>query len=221
MVRPRYQSDDDRLKTRPHTKIHHTTRTHRKTAAHWHRADFRGQFLGLLQVAVMAHAARDGGRVYLGRQDVEFISGKRRRDVALTSVERLADVLEYHHERLGDVLVIDIPKLAEKQGFHPALGGVTPRTPSASEAEADTETDTPPYPPGGAGSEDGFKNDGNEGPRRLRDLSECERKWAHEMATGKDPRWIEQRDGLHAGELDRLSHVVGGIRSRLERGLSA
>ncbi len=221
MPRPRHPSDDKRLKTRPHTKIHHTTRTHRKTAAHWHRADFRGQFLGLLQVAVTANAARVGGRVHLGRQDVEFISGKRRRDVALTSVERLADVLEYHHERLGDVLVIDIPKLAEKQGFNSAFGGVTPRTPSASESEADTETDTPPYPPKGDESEDGFKNDGEARPRRLRDLTDREQIWAHELATGKDPCWIEQREGLKPGELDRLSHVVGAIRSRLELGRPA
>ena len=167
MARQRYQSDEERLKTRPHVKIHLTARTHRKLAAHWHRAEFRGQFLGLLEVAVTAHAAQNGGRVYLGRQDVEYVSGRRRRDVALTSCERLADVLEYHHERQGDVLVIDIPKLAVKQGFHSAPGVATPRTPSASDSDSDTDTDSPPTPPGGDGAgTDGKNEDGQDKPPR-------------------------------------------------------
>lgn len=233
MARTRFPSDDQRLKTRPHTKIHHTTRTHRKTAGDWHRPEFRGQFLGLMQVAVMANAARNDGRVYLGRQDIEFISGRHRHDFALKSVQSLADKLEYPHECHGDVLVIDIPKLAQKQGFYSARCGATPRTPPDSVAsESESEADSPLTPPKGDGAEDGFKKedtrthltadrDGCAGPKRLRDLTDCEQVWAREMATGKDVRWIEKREGLQAGELDRLAHVVGTIRSRLERGLPA
>ena len=53
----------------------------------------------------------------------------------------------------------------------------------------------------------------------MRDLTSCERGWTKELATGKEQRWIEERDGLEPGELDRLGNVVRAIRSRFERGL--
>ena len=142
VARPQYPSDRSRAKTRPHAKVHLSARTHRKTAGHFDDAEFRGQFLGLLMVAVEANSARVGGKLHLSRANVAWISGKRRADVALKSVQRLLNVLEYSWELQGEVLVTSIPKLAKKQGFDSALRSGATRTPDSPDTDTDTDTET-------------------------------------------------------------------------------
>jgi len=141
--RPRYPSDDKRLRQRPHVKIHLSVRTHRKTVGHFDGAEFRGQFLALMMVAAEAFAGRAGGKLHLGPADIAWISGKRRPDVASTSVQRLLNVLEYSFERRGDVIVTSIPKFSKKQGYGSADGGGTPRSPETPKEPKNQGTKEP------------------------------------------------------------------------------
>ena len=99
MARPQYPSDLKKLKTRPHTKVHHSLHNHRKTAARWGDPVFRGQLVGLFDVATRAYSSRIfGGELQLGSSDLRFISGKSQGPAAFRIVIELLRIMEYDYE---------------------------------------------------------------------------------------------------------------------------
>lgn len=117
MPRKQYPSDTNRRKQKPHVKIHLSLMSHRKTVGHADSAEFRGQLLGLFMLAAQRFIGKTEGELHLSRNDIGWISGKRRADVALKSVQRLLDIMDYSHELKGEVLVTTLPKFAEKQYY--------------------------------------------------------------------------------------------------------
>jgi hypothetical protein len=97
--------------------MHLSLMSHRKTVGHMDSAEFRGQLLALFMLAAQRFIGKTEGELHLSRNDISWISGKRRADVALKSVQRLLDIMDYLYELRGEVLVTTLPKFAEKQYY--------------------------------------------------------------------------------------------------------
>ena len=152
MARQQYPSDREKLKTRPHTKLHHSLHNHRKTAALWGDPLFRGRLAGLFDVATRAYSSRmSGGVLHLNSNDLQFISGRKQSPSALKVVKELLETMEYLYEECDGRLTVWIPKIAKKQGITSAPAGDATRTPSVpeAEAEAEAEADLTTAPPSG------------------------------------------------------------------------
>jgi hypothetical protein len=144
--RRRYDSDDrwnDARRSWPHVRIHHSIKNHPKTVALMADAEMRGMLLGLWLIASERRAAHADDWVHLSRDDVAWVTGKRRHDMALRALQHLAAVMGYEcqqseqsrrdigatsarHRR--DVWSIRVRNFAKKQGLAPP----TPRKNSAS-----------------------------------------------------------------------------------------
>jgi hypothetical protein len=130
--RPRYPSDDARLRVKPHVRIHHSITNHPRMVRVWPDNDLLACWLRVMLLASRQGAAHTGDILHLTPADVELLSGRRRRDVALTLLGRLADVMGWWLERRGNVTLIHVRNFARKQGLTPQLRGVPPRTPFSS-----------------------------------------------------------------------------------------
>ena len=96
MPRSRYPSDEQRLKVRPHVKVHLTTRTHRIMGPVFVDPTIRGIIVGLWMVAYQAHATSTGDVVTLTNADVCWITGKERPKAAAILLARACDQVGYH-----------------------------------------------------------------------------------------------------------------------------
>ncbi len=201
MPRQRYESDDARLKVRPHVKVHLTTRSHARTVGPWADPEMRGMIVGLWQLAAEAFAGRTSDTVHLSASDVSWITGRRRRDVALTSLQRLANVMGYSLELRGDVAVIQIRNFSKKQGFNSASRGVPPATPPPSDSDSESDTERREEPVAEAAPAE-----------RSREVRKPRSRRASSARTAAP----EVLDALILGELQRWcrEHEDPGIRKR-------
>lgn len=142
MSRPRYPSDEKRLKMRPHVKVHLTVATHPKTAAVWANPRLRGMLVELWRLAEEAFAGRRGGQLTLTAGPLQSLTGASKAPRAIHYATTLFDLLGYKWTRNGDVLTVTIRNFDRKQHGNSADSGATPRTPSASYSDSDSDTDT-------------------------------------------------------------------------------
>lgn len=95
MSRPRYPSDEARLRTRPHVRVHLTVATHQKTAEVWSDLELRAMLVELWRLAREAHANKTGDRVCLTPAAVRSITGRERHHIGIVALQRLCDAMGY------------------------------------------------------------------------------------------------------------------------------
>ena len=146
-MRDRFPSDEKRLKSRPHAKIHLTCRSHPRYGHVFENPEHRGIVWGLWLLAVQYHAPDDGGRVTLGRGDLAWLSGRTQWAFALNALRTVCELMDYPLTVEGQRVTVTIRNLQRKQGFASARRGATPRTHSTPEAEAEAEAESAASPP--------------------------------------------------------------------------
>lgn len=181
MPRPRYPSDDARLKQRPHVKIHHSVRGHPRFAEAFADLELRAMWTGLLLIASERHAGKTLDRVTLTRADVAWITQRNRPDAALKALKKLAHAWGYtvepstqlqpqHRANIeptssqhpanvqptpgespGNVVHVTIRNFAKKQGVGSASRGTTPRDSAPSESDSESDSGIPPLERGESG----------------------------------------------------------------------
>ena len=133
--RPRYESDEARLKTRPHVKVHLSARNHPRYAEAFSDPETRGVIVGLWLLAGQAHAGRTDDVVTLTWSDLGWLTGRAQRAAALRVLReccaRMGYVMSAHgarEERAGSAhgarVSVHIRNFARKQGFVSAARGV-------------------------------------------------------------------------------------------------
>lgn len=143
MPRPRYPSDDRRLRQRPHVKVHLSTRSHPRYGHVFEDPESRGMAWGLWLLAVQYHAARTGNEVTLGQGDLVWLTGRSQRAPALNALRTLCERLEYPMRVEGRRVVVTVRNLQRKQGFNSATPAETTRTSAASEEPKNQGTEEP------------------------------------------------------------------------------
>jgi len=130
--RPEYPSDVERRKTRPHVRVHLTTRSHRKTAEVWSDPELRGMTVGLWQCASEAFAGKTGNRVHLDRTAVMWLTGRTQYAHAERALRALCARLEYPVSAHGALVVVEVRNFQQKQGYDSATRGAhsAPSAPS-------------------------------------------------------------------------------------------
>lgn len=144
LSRPRYPSDDRRLKIRPHAKVHLTIRNHPdpEYAEVFDDPMLRGVWTGLLVIAVGAFAGKTNDTVTLSQGDLVWLTGRSSASRAEPILLRLCSALGYECTKSGRRWVVKIRNLKRKQGLDYADRGTTPRTTDPSESDSDSDTDT-------------------------------------------------------------------------------
>lgn len=144
MARPRYPSDDRRL--RPHAKVHLTIRHHPSYVEVFSDPELRGIVVGLWVVAVEHQAARTDDTVTLSDGDLRWITGREQRRHALCALRAACLRMGYATSTHAAHVVVKVRNLQRKQGLAPQLRGGDSATPSASELRV-TSTDITPSTP--------------------------------------------------------------------------
>jgi len=145
MARPRYPSDDRRL--RPHAKVHLTIRHHPSYAGIFADPEMRGMVVGLWVIAVEYQAARTDDLVTLTDADLQWITGRTQRRHALSSMRALCELMSYSMSEHPRHVVVHVRNLQRKQGLTPRLRCGTSATPSASDSDSDSEYRVRKKPP--------------------------------------------------------------------------
>lgn len=143
MARQRYPSDEARVKTRPHVRVHLSARSHRRTGEVFQDVELRGMLVGLWMVAQAAYAGRTGNVVLLDRSQVMWIAGRAQFTPALRALHALCARMEYAVSAHGALTSVHIRNFEQKQHPDSAGRGARSATPhpsySEDEAEADSE----------------------------------------------------------------------------------
>lgn len=153
MSRPRYPSDEARLKVRPHIKVHLTVATHRKTAEAWADPRMRGMLVELWRLAHEAHASKTHDEVILSPGSVVDVTGNPHHFYARRLLRSLCKSVGYGYRESGVSTIVSIRNFAKKQGLDSAVRGAdaehyaetsaTP-PPSASASASALESSLPP-----------------------------------------------------------------------------
>jgi len=117
VARPRYPSDDRKLRQRPHVKIHLSTRSHPRYGHVFDDPASRGIVWGLWLLAVQYHAPQTSDEVTLGNGDLTWLTGRTHRAPALTALRVLCESIAYPMRDDGRRVVVKIRNLSRKQGF--------------------------------------------------------------------------------------------------------
>ena len=124
MTRPRYPSDEKRVKTRPHIRVHLTVASHQKTAAVWSDPEQRGMLVELWRLAGVAFAGRTGGRFCLSPADVRSVTGRERHRAGFHRLLTLCSRVGYGCVADGAATFVTIRNFAKRNGWDSADGGV-------------------------------------------------------------------------------------------------
>ena len=120
MARPRYPSDDRKLRQRPHVKIHLSTRSHLRYGHVFDDPASRGIVWGLWLLAVQYHAPQTSDEVTLGTGDLVWLTGRTHRASALSALRVLCECMGYAMRIDCNRVVVKIRNLSRKQGFSSA-----------------------------------------------------------------------------------------------------
>jgi hypothetical protein len=130
--RPRYPSDEARIKVQPHVRIHHSVANHPKTAALWANLETRSMLVELWRLGSVYGAAHTGGWLTLRPSDICSVTGRKRAGSGLEPLSKLAASMEYPLRYERGCVLIQIRNFARKQGLTPRRNGVAPHTPHSS-----------------------------------------------------------------------------------------
>lgn len=223
MPRPRYPSDEERKKTRPHVKIHLSARSHPRYGAVFEDPESRGVIWGLWLIAVQYHAAQSGDEVALGQGELTWLTGRTQFRHALSALSTHCERMGYPVRVDGKRVVVQVRNLKRKQGFGSAERGATPRSSAPSDSDSDSEVPKYRIPshcvaPATAESRPSGTPEGKgiraaprirEGWSKLRDTLGLYGKELREEPGRQRARAIRAR--LDAGaSVDDLAHVVHG-----------
>jgi len=120
VARPRYPSDDRKLRQRPHVKIHLSTRSHLRYGHVFDDPASRGIVWGLWLLAVQYHAPQTSDEVTLGTGDLVWLTGRTHRASALSALRVLCECMGYAMRIDCNRVVVKIRNLSRKQGFSSA-----------------------------------------------------------------------------------------------------
>lgn len=134
-------------RVKPHTKIHLSAKSHRKTAELWQDNDLLACWVRLLDVAMERYAAKNDNVVILNRTQVIEITGKKRFDSAKKLLDYLASTSPVVVEYLGSTVQVHVPKFAEKQGI--GRKNVAPQRAESREQKAESREQKEKPPSGG------------------------------------------------------------------------
>lgn len=135
MPRPRYPSDDKRLKVRPHVRVHLAVANHRKTAGAWESPEQRGMLVELWRIAAEKYAARTGDEILLTPSDLQSIAGRTHLRDNLHALSTLCRRLDYAIRTEDRVTYVIVRNFAKKQGFDSAIRGEKSETPAPPKSE--------------------------------------------------------------------------------------
>jgi hypothetical protein len=139
MSRPRYPSDDARLK-RPSGisiafSVMHPDPDHPEHSEVFQDPELRGVWLGLLLKAGQAFAGRTSDVVTLSRADLIWVTAEPRRDRAVAKLRTVCGLMGYEVRPHRDISwAVHVKNLSKNQGWTPQATRSAPRTPSASES---------------------------------------------------------------------------------------
>ena len=102
MPRPRFPSDEARLKRRPGVHVHYSARNHPTYLGVFAKPELRGMLLGLWMIAGERHAAKTGDRVTLTLGDIIWLTGRAHRTHAERALRRLCTRMKYEMSERGE-----------------------------------------------------------------------------------------------------------------------
>lgn len=142
MARPRYPSDDKRLRRPSGVTIGFSIRNPDPMkpghAEVFESPEKRGIWTGLLVVAGHAFAGRSDDRVTLSSGDLAWVTGRNHRASALIALRTVSDCMGYMVEDRGRSVVVHVKNLSQNQGW---------TTRDSAESDAETPRLRPPPSP--------------------------------------------------------------------------
>ena len=123
MARPRYPSDLERTRQRPHVKVHLSWMTHPHYAAAFADYEVRAIVLGVWMVAEQAHASATDDLVTLNPGLICSVTGRQQLRSALPALCRACASMQWTITRHVAGVTIHVRNFSKKQGFAPQLRG--------------------------------------------------------------------------------------------------
>jgi hypothetical protein len=103
MPRPRYPSDDKRIRQRPHIKVHLSVANHPRYGPVFADPFMRGIVTGIWIVGARAHISATKDELSLTNADALFITGKDRMVDAAKVLRRVCEAMNYPFRRACDI----------------------------------------------------------------------------------------------------------------------